>query len=163
MNRALAALATLALLLTACGDDDATTTQPNPDATVSVGDGGELGEILVDSSGRALYTAEEEDGGTVLCAGSCLEAWPPLTVPSSDEPTAGDGVDGTLATLTRDDGTVQVTYDGSALYTFNADAAGEVSGHGISDEFDGVTLTWQVATPSGQAPDDADEGPGYTY
>ena len=48
------------------------------------------------------------------------------------EPTAGDGVDtAKLATITRDDGAVQVTYNGHPLYLFAGDtAAGQANGQG---------------------------------
>jgi predicted lipoprotein with Yx(FWY)xxD motif len=55
------------------------------------------------------------------------------------------GVNGTLATVSRPDGTVQVTYNGWPLYHFARDTApGSVRGQGIG----GV---WFVAKP-GLAP-----------
>jgi predicted lipoprotein with Yx(FWY)xxD motif len=160
------ALGAIALILAACGGDDGTTTETDPgtgdavDATVSVGDGGDLGDILVDSDGNTLYIAEGESGDNILCAGPCLSAWPPLTVPADEEPISGDSVDGTLSTVTRDDGTVQVTFDGLPLYTFASDSGpGDVTGHGFIDQ-----LTWHAVTPSGPAPlDSAEEDDGGIY
>jgi len=157
------AIGAIALVVAACGDDDGTTTETEPgagaptDATVTVGDGGDLGDILVDADGNTLYIAEGESAESILCLEACLAAWPPLTVPAGDEPTAGDGVDGTLATVTRDDGAVQVTFDGLPLYTFANDSGpGDVTGHGVVDQ-----LTWHALTPGGPAP--LDGGGIYDY
>jgi hypothetical protein len=47
--------------------------------------------------------------------------------------TAGSGVTGTLATITRPDGTTQATYDGHPLYTYVADTApGQAKGNGLN-------------------------------
>lgn len=152
-----AALALIALLIAACGDDG-DTTGPDPaeagDDTVNVADGGELGDILVDPDGNTLYIADGESGDDIMCTEACLDAWPPLTVPAGEEPTVGEGVARTVATVERDDGTVQVTYDGMPLYTFTNDGGpGDVNGHGVSDQ-----LTWHAVTPDGPAPLENDGG-----
>ena len=50
--------------------------------------------------------------------------------PAGSTPVAGSGVAGTLATIPRDDGTLQVTYRGVPLYFFSGDtAAGDTKGH----------------------------------
>jgi predicted lipoprotein with Yx(FWY)xxD motif len=61
----------------------------------------------------------------------------------------GAGVDGTLwGTITRDDGSLQVTYNGWPLYLFAGDAApGDTNGQGI-DEFGGL---WFLVSPAGEA------------
>jgi predicted lipoprotein with Yx(FWY)xxD motif len=62
---------------------------------------------------------------------------------------AGEGVDASLlGTITRDDGTMQVTYNGWPLYFFHEDAAaGDTNGQGI-DEFGGL---WWLVSPAGEA------------
>jgi predicted lipoprotein with Yx(FWY)xxD motif len=51
---------------------------------------------------------------------------------------------GVLATITRDDGSSQLTYNGMPLYRFARDTApGQTTGQGIT-AFGG---TWTVATP----------------
>ena len=104
-----------------------------------------LGTVLVSSAGRTLYLLTADTATSSACSGSCVSVWPPLTV--SGTPTAGPGVDGSkLGTITRADGTKQVTYAGHPLYTFAGDsAAGDVRGEGIHS-FGG---TWEALTPAG--------------
>ena len=64
----------------------------------------------------------------------------------STEAMAGEGVDATLlGTITRDDGSTQVTYNGWPLYYFHEDAAaGDTNGQGLG----GV---WFLVSPEGDA------------
>ncbi len=55
------------------------------------------------------------------CTGGCIANWPALTVASGQPPTGGAGVTGQLGTITRADGSVQVTYKGLPLYFFHND------------------------------------------
>ena len=67
---------------------------------------------------------------------------------------AGDGVTGELGTITRDDGTTQVTLGGAPLYYFIGDeAAGDVKGQGQND-------VWFLASPEGAAVGGEDGPPG---
>jgi predicted lipoprotein with Yx(FWY)xxD motif len=100
-----------------------------------------LGTILVDSQGMTLYHLSGEQNGKFICTSSaCVGVWHPLIAPSSGAPS---GV-GALGTVKRPDGTVQVTYKGTPLYTFTGDQqAGETKGQGIKD-----VGTWSVITTS---------------
>jgi predicted lipoprotein with Yx(FWY)xxD motif len=154
---ALLALAAAAVLIvSACGgsSDSGATSAPtggsNATETVSVSDVDGVGNVLVDAQGKALYAADQETGGMVVCDGSCTTIWDPLTVSAGDTLSAGNGVAGKLGTVTRPDGARQVTFDGRLLYRFLEDpAAGAVTGNGFSDSFDGQAFTWHVATPTG--------------
>lgn len=116
------------------------------EATVSVSDTTDFGPILVDGEGMSLYlfTNDTQDSGTSTCTGECLAAWPALTAEA--DPVAGEGVDDTLlGTITRDDGSTQVTYNGWPLYYFADDtAAGDTNGQGL----EGV---WFLVSPAGEA------------
>lgn len=108
------------------------TTAPSS-ATVNAEVVGDAGTILVDGeTGLTLYYFEKDtkDSGTSACTGGCLETWPALTVEAGETPTGGEGVTGTLGTITRaDDGTLQVTYNGLPLYFFKNDAEpGDLNG-----------------------------------
>jgi predicted lipoprotein with Yx(FWY)xxD motif len=117
-------------------------------ATVSVKQVGGVRDVLVGADGMALYTPEQEAGGKIVCTGSCLSIWKPLT-PMGGRPTAkGDA--GRLAVLERPDGTRQVTANGKPLYTFAEDAPGKVTGNGFSDAFGGRHFTWHAVVAGGR-------------
>jgi predicted lipoprotein with Yx(FWY)xxD motif len=101
-----------------------------------------LGTILTDSQGMTLYRLSGEQNGKFICTSSaCLGVWHPLIAPSSGAPS---GEVGSLGTVKRPEGTVQVTYKGTPLYTFAQDKqAGETNGQGIKD-----VGTWSVITTS---------------
>lgn len=109
---------------------------------VDIGDT-ELGEVLVDPQGMTLYLFTQDSEGTSACTGGCAEAWPPLLTDGA--PSGGDGVDASLlGTIERDDGSMQVTYDGHPLYTYAADTApGDTLGQGVGD-------VWYAVTASGE-------------
>jgi len=133
------------LTLAACGGDDTATTSSAAAAasdTVQVKHVNGLGDVLVDSTGKALYTPEKETANKIRCTGDCLTFWQPLEA-GADKPTAADGV-GSLDVTKRPDGTRQVTADGKTLYTFSEDTAGKITGDGFQDKFDGRTFVWHV-------------------
>lgn len=105
------------------------------------------GTYLTDGSGRTLYLFMADTGGSSNCNGSCASAWPPLT--TTGPPTAGSGVTAAdLGTVTRSDGTKQVTYSGHPLYYFAQDAAaGQTTGQGNP----GFGASWWIVSPSGTA------------
>jgi predicted lipoprotein with Yx(FWY)xxD motif len=91
-----------------------------------------FGTILTNGQGFALYTYANDHNGMSSCAGSCAAVWPAQTVPAGTTPTAGPGVTGTVAAVLQSNGTYQVTYNGSPLYTFVSDSSpGQVSGNGV--------------------------------
>jgi predicted lipoprotein with Yx(FWY)xxD motif len=111
------------------------------------------GEVLVDAHGRTLYASEQEMSGKILCSSkACTTIWTPLTVGNGQKPAGPSSVMGMLATVKRPDGTSQVAFKGAPLYTFSFDhAAGDVSGEGQKDSFDGTNFVWHAATPAGAA------------
>lgn len=147
----------LVLLASACGSTTPTATAPPAGtATTTLAMRTVNGtSVLVDKSGAALYSNDQDTTGKLQCVSSdCTAIWAPLTVPAGAQPTAPSGVTGTLATVQRPDGSRQVTLDGKPLYTFSFDhGAGKVTGNGATDSFAGTSFTWHSATPSGsQAP-----------
>jgi len=126
------------------GGENAATTR---DATVSVKKLPNVGRVLVDAKGRALYRSDQEKRGMVLCDGACLSFWTPLTI-SGGAPKSGS-LPGTLGIVRRPDGAKQVTYDGKLLYSFYLDKPGQVVGDGFEDAFGGRQLTWHVVHANG--------------
>jgi predicted lipoprotein with Yx(FWY)xxD motif len=67
-------------------------------------------------------------------------------------------VTGTVATITRSDGSVQATYNGHPLYTYVSDSApGQAKGNGLNLS-GGV---WHEVTVSGAAASTSSGGGGY--
>jgi predicted lipoprotein with Yx(FWY)xxD motif len=102
-------------------------------------------QVVTNSAGMTLYWFAPDTSTTSKCTGSCSTYWPPVKGPV----TAGSGVTGTLATITRPDGTTQATYDGHPLYTYVADTApGQAKGNGLNIS-GGL---WYEMTVSGATP-----------
>ncbi len=98
---------------------------------------GDAGTYLTGEDGRTLYFfAKDTTPGVSACNDkACVEEWPPYLLTADEVIVPADGVTGVVATITREDGTTQVTYDGRPLYYFKDDAvAGDATGQGI-DEF----------------------------
>ena len=93
-----------------------------------------LGTVLVGPSGLTLYMFVPDTNTTSACTGNCAASWPPLT---GDMPTLGTGLDASnFGTITRADGTKQITFYGHPLYSFGGDkAAGDTNGQGLSSKW----------------------------
>lgn len=124
--------------------------------------------VLVNQAGRTLYALSGETSHHLLCKSSeCAHFWPPLTVPSrSTRLRAATGVHGTLGTIRRPNGSLQVTLRGKPLYRYSGDhGAGQANGEGIQS-FGG---TWHAVTPSSApqapapAPMSGESTPPYGY
>jgi predicted lipoprotein with Yx(FWY)xxD motif len=113
-----------------------------------------VGKVLVDSGGMTLYTFRGDNpllyqffqGSAPSCYEFCAEFWPPLL--TTGAPTGTGGVDGRmLGTVSREDGTTQVTYDGHPLYRCSEDTQpGEANGEDI-EMFDDA---WYATNPDGE-------------
>jgi predicted lipoprotein with Yx(FWY)xxD motif len=92
-----------------------------------------LGTVLTGPTGLTLNTHAGDTATTSTCSGGCLTAWPPLTIASGQQATAGPGVSGQLASFVRPEGMTQVTYSGLPLYYWQGDTKpGDVTGQGIA-------------------------------
>jgi predicted lipoprotein with Yx(FWY)xxD motif len=105
--------------------------------------------FLVDQSGRTLYVfaKDTQNSGTSACTGDCATIWLPVTVTAT--PTAGTGVDASmLGAITRDDGTMQATFNGWPLYYYSGDqAAGDMMGQGMEGNWFLVSATGNAIKP----------------
>ena len=113
-------------------------------ATVNLGGNSQYSSFLVDGKGMSLYLFTKDTAGSSAstCYGSCATAWPPLL--TTGKPVAGSGVDmSKFGTITRTDGTTQVTYNGWPLYYFDKDKqAGDTTGEGVGS-------VWYLISPTG--------------
>jgi predicted lipoprotein with Yx(FWY)xxD motif len=172
-----AIFAAIALLAAACGGDDgygggssATSTpaasgaKASPSAAPASGDVVKVadtskGKVLTDSAGMTLYTFKTDatTPGKSACNGSCAGTWPALT--ASSVPTAVNGASGTFASITRDDGAKQLTYNGQPLYRYAGDKSpGQTNGDGIGGVWFVASVT-SAASPASTS--SADGGSGY--
>jgi predicted lipoprotein with Yx(FWY)xxD motif len=96
------------------------------------------GTVLAGSKGLTLYyfTKDKPHSGKSACFGSCLAAWPALAAPVKAP--AGARMPGPMGTITRGNGTVQVTINGYPIYYYVGDKApGQIAGNGAEG-------TWHI-------------------
>lgn len=101
---------------------------------------------FVNSAGFTVYVFDKDltDPGHSTCNGNdgCTQNWPPVRPPS------GVTLSGQFATITRDDGTTQLTFAGRPLYTFVVDTApGQTNGDGVN----AFGAIWHIARPQSNA------------
>jgi predicted lipoprotein with Yx(FWY)xxD motif len=136
------------------------TSAPATTTAASTAAGGELvsskhekvGTILAAGPKKlTVYLFEGDKGAASSCAGACAKAWPPVT--TNGAPTvAGAAVSADMGTITREDGTKQVTYKGHPLYFFVKDGdAGDAYGQGVR----AFGSSWYVLKPSGAKIDES--------
>jgi predicted lipoprotein with Yx(FWY)xxD motif len=154
---AVAGVAAAAVLMAACSSSTkaSSTNQLSSGSgssavTIKTATVGGYGKVLVNSSGRTLYTLSSEQGGKVTCtsSGGCTAAWPPTELPAGvSTATAGSGVKKSLlGTAKAPDGSTYVTYGSYPLYAFAGDSGpGQAKGQGIT-HFGG---TWYVIDADG--------------
>ena len=118
-----------ALPLAACGSSSngSTTTAKAPVATA---DKTSVGRVVVDAQGRTLYRFTAEAQGRPVCTGACLQTWLPATASSTS------GLPTHVATVRRDDGALQLTYDGHPLYRYAGDKSkADANGEGVGGQW----------------------------
>lgn len=114
--------------------------------SLNLADSADHGQFLADANGMALYLFVPDAQGASTCTGDCATNWPPVIVASADAlPTVGEGLDAALlGTVARDDGTLQLTYNGWPLYLFAGDTeAGQTNGQAVGDN-------WFLVDPAGE-------------
>ncbi|MDQ2782788.1 MAG: hypothetical protein M3Y26_09705 [Actinomycetota bacterium] len=144
----------VALVAVACGSG-ATPASSGPGSALSTTNGGAtlgtrtgaLGTYLTDGAGRSLYLFMSDSPTTSTCNGSCVSAWPPFTSASPPDVSGGSEA-GQVGTITRSDGSRQVTYSGHLLYYFSGDSRdGQTNGQGKK----GFDAPWWLVSPAGVA------------
>jgi predicted lipoprotein with Yx(FWY)xxD motif len=139
----------------ASGGGSAGSSSASSHAVLSTADSS-LGRIVVDADGRTVYVFDKDTAGSgkSACSGDCLAKWPAVTADSAAPEV--DGVTGDVGTITRDDGSMQVTLGGMPLYSYAGDSqAGDVTGQAVGGIWwavgaDGSKIS--AAASSSQAP-----------
>lgn len=104
------------------------------DPVVQVRYDAQLGHVLTDAEGMTLYVFSNDEMNVSNCTGGCAEAWPPLTVEGENVPVAPLAIPGEFGTTEREDGSLQVTYNGWPLYGWqNDEAPGDTTGQAVND------------------------------
>ena len=158
----LAAVMVAASLVAACGSSSSSSKSSSAGAGSSASAGGSSasavavaisttkgpdGTYLTAGSGRAVYMWVGDSNGKSNCSGDCAIAWPPLITKGTPIPSGGVTA-ADLGTITRSDGSRQVTYAGHPLYYFESDSgSGTTKGQG-SDSFG---AKWWLVASSGAA------------
>ena len=85
--------------------------------------------VLTNAKGFTLYSFAPDTPASSKCYGSCAVYWPPVTGTTA----AGQGLPGKVTTITRTDGSHQLTYNGHPLYTYIGDSApGQARGNNLN-------------------------------
>jgi predicted lipoprotein with Yx(FWY)xxD motif len=139
----------VALLAAACSSGSSSSSTPaaasGSGATVITTASSSGNTFLTNGSGRAIYLWTKDTGSTSACTGACAGAWPPVTT-TGTATTSGGAKSSDLGTITRSDGSKQVTYDGHPLYYFSGDSGpGTATGQGS----DGFGAKWWLVAPTG--------------
>ena len=146
-----------ALVLAACGGSSNSSGSSGGGNTSSMGTSGGVvsvksvdnSDVLTNSQGKTLYTANVEKGGQIMCTGQCTSIWMPADGSASQAKTAAADLNLKIGVVKRTDGTDQLTLGGKPLYSFTQEGAGKLAGNGAMDAFNGTQFTWSAATTGG--------------
>ena len=114
-------------------------------AKLSTATVGNFGKVVVDGAGRTLYVYDVDTAkpSKSNCNGACATAWPPLLAGTGSPQVSGVSAS-LVGTVTRSDGTKQITLAGWPLYYYANDAkAGDATGQAVGG-------TWWVVGANGQ-------------
>jgi predicted lipoprotein with Yx(FWY)xxD motif len=121
-----------------------------------------IGAVVTDAADKTLYRFDKDMSmpPTSTCDGECAAAWPPVL--AGEAPPMLKGIQDTqVGTLTRKDGSKQLTLNGWALYEFAGDKApGQVNGQGVNGTWFAIAPDGSKITAAAQA-QPADGGSGY--
>jgi predicted lipoprotein with Yx(FWY)xxD motif len=118
-----------ALPLAACGSSS-NGSSTSAKAPVATAEKAKVGRVVVDARGRTLYRFTAAAQGRPVCTGACLQTWLPATASSTSDLPAH------VATVRRDDGALQLTYDGHPLYRYAGDTStADANGEGVGGQW----------------------------
>ena len=101
------------------------------------------GTILTTGNGTTVYRLTTDPKNKSVCSGTCAKIWPPVVLAAGQKAPIGHSVSG-LGTITRPNGTHQVTYKGVPLYKFVGDhKPGQATGN-VKDTWG----RWWVVNPA---------------
>lgn len=93
-----------------------------------------------------VYMFAADHGASSACYGACATAWPPV-ITSGTPKVEGEASAAKIGTITRSEGTKQVTYAGHPLYYYSPDSVeSDISGQGVNS----FGALWYVLSPDGK-------------
>jgi predicted lipoprotein with Yx(FWY)xxD motif len=127
--RLVAPLTIATLAVAACGSSSGGGSG-SAKSIVASADKAKVGSVVVDAQGRTLYRFTAEAQGRPVCTGACVTTWPPATVATTA------GLPAHVATVRREDGKLQLTYDGHPLYRYSGDSStADAKGQGVGGQW----------------------------
>jgi predicted lipoprotein with Yx(FWY)xxD motif len=94
-----------------------------------------------------VYLFVADKGPHSSCTGACASAWPPV---SGAPKATGGAASADVSTITRSDGTKQVTYKGHPLYLFIKD---KDNGDAYGEAVNAFGAEWYALSPTGNKVD----------
>ena len=86
-----------------------------------------LGAVVATKKKLGLYTWDQEKDFRVHCTAGCAKQWPPVLLMKGEQVKAMvHGIKGEFGTITRPNGTTQLTWNKQPVYTYQHDAANVV-------------------------------------
>jgi predicted lipoprotein with Yx(FWY)xxD motif len=129
----------LVLLLAGCADTRIPAQPRATDPVIGLGARGPLGTVLT-ADGVTVYVYTKDPRGATVCYDLCAMDWPPVLV--THTPAVAAPLPGRLGSVSRRDGTRQLTYDGHPLYRYIEDPPGTDQANGQD-----VDHEWFVVRP----------------
>jgi predicted lipoprotein with Yx(FWY)xxD motif len=129
----------LALVLTACGSTAIPTQPRTTDPVIAVAPREKLGDVMT-ADGMTVYIYTKDPTRQTVCYDICSMNWPPLLVTRT--PLLNHTFPGAFGSVTRTDGSKQLTYKGLPLYLYIEDPPGTDQANGAD-----VDHEWFVVHP----------------
>lgn len=154
------AMGLAALVLAACGGSGGSSGDSGGGNAGAMGTNGgavsvksvDNSDVLTNSQGKTLYTANVEKGGQIMCTGQCTSFWMPAEGSAAQAKTAAADLNLNIGVVKRPDGKDQLTVAGKPLYSFTQEGAGKLTGNGFQDAFNGTQFSWSAATKGATTP-----------
>ena len=115
-----------------------------------------VGTYIADGSGRAVYVLDDDSSNGAACTHLCLAIWPPVAVGNAIPQSSDSAIlQSSIGVVTRDGGTVQITFRGRPLYYYLGDQKpGDTRGHHVEDSWG----EWKLISPAGRPLSSGDGG-----
>jgi predicted lipoprotein with Yx(FWY)xxD motif len=127
-------IALAAVVICACTDTTIPRDPRTTDPVLGVAPRDKLGSVMT-ADNMTVYVYTKDSPRETVCYDICAMNWPPLLV--THTPTLAASFPGRFASVTRNDGTKQCTYNGQPLYLYIEDPPGtdQANGQNVDNEW----------------------------